>query len=130
MHEGKLDITVVARPETDGDTEDKDDSDGDEEEEEDETLGDEDGSVGGNDVDQFNIPVLPLWFINAITLNLWSKATPSQRAAVEQRKNAKGQKAELSDGEMDDDEKRAKRLHDLLRLMRFDNAVLETHHPL
>lgn len=127
LRDNELDIMLVVSPEA-GDTEDDDARESDEEGEKqvetekgNRTLADEDeneGVAGEYDDDEFRIPKVPVWYRNAIMRDLWLNATASQQAAVEQHKKneAEGVVEEIDDG-MNDDEKQAKRLQGIIRLV-------------
>jgi hypothetical protein len=100
-----LDVTVEAVPSFEVD-------DGEEEEEDGEDDGEE-------QLDDVNVPKVPLWYVNAVMKKAWEGASQSQRDAVEKYKKAAitDDEMELEAVEGEDNERKVTRLKSLLRFV-------------
>ena len=114
------------------DVEDEDITENDEDQEERGGRGDrnEDEDKGSpGESPSIKVPTTPVWFRNAIMRMLWTKASRSQRNAVEEHKMKEdGEEMDDSDNEVEvgDGDKRVKRLNRLLRFVFMDtSSILE-----
>ena len=106
LRAGLLDITIAESP---NDVED----DNAEEAQEDEGGEDEEGYPGNNPMagetqDGFRVLKVVVWYWNAVIRELWMKASPSQRDAVEEHKKREvdGKETDDSDDNIADDVKK------------------------
>jgi hypothetical protein len=128
LRAGLLDITIAESP---NDAED----DNAEEAQEDEGGEDEEGYPGddpmaGETQDGFRVPKVAVWYRNAVMRELWMKASPSQRDAVEEHKKREADSEETDDSDdniADDDKKRAKRLRDIMRFVQLSGEFMSSH---
>lgn len=80
--------------------------------------GDDDGPSSGED--DIRVPKIPVWYRNGIIRELWENASPSKRQAVEDYEKAEEDNEEIDeDDETSDDQKREKRLRDIMRFVRL-----------
>jgi len=124
---GLLDTTITESPddpEGDNARETQEDEGG-----EDEEGYPEDDPMAGEIQDGFRVPKVAVWYRNAVMRELWMKASPSQRDAVEEHKKreADGEETDDSDDDIGDDKKRAKRLQDIIRFVRLSGEFMSSH---
>ena len=82
---------------------------------EDEDQAEEDAELFSDEVG-VNLPKVAVWYRNAVMKNIWEKASPSQRDAVEQYKT-KEDMDDVGDDSMEDDERKVKRLQNLIKFV-------------
>ena len=109
LRAGQLDITVTAA----GGAEDDEDEDDDEDERDDEKDDDDITSEAPK------VPKVAVWYRNAVMAELWTRASPSQRDAVQKHKMEEGEETdeieEFSDDEAEHEQKQTKRLEEITR---------------
>jgi hypothetical protein len=117
---GSLDLTIVVSPEAGDDGINNDDAEGNKEDQQKDSGENGDVPPGDNQGDQssdVHVPKVAIWYQNAIMNKLWEDADPSQIEAVEQMNNLDEGEGEMVIDEMEDDEKKTKRLRGMMRFV-------------
>jgi len=122
LRAGQLDIMVTAA----GRPEDDEDEDDDEDERDDDEKDDDKKDISSEALTEIKVPKVAIWYRNAVMVELWMRASPSQRDAVKQHKMEEGEETDEIEEFSDDkaEHKQIKRLQEITRYVSFSHMAI------